>query len=164
MRKKIIARDPIADFQREETAARRVGKGQKCKCGESRPQALLVKSKHVICAECKRKKSGQSTFDEHHFAGKANDSITVPIPVNDHRSVLSVVQHDWPRETLENRGGSPLLASAAKIRGSADMILYLVEKTIRVAEMNEILHSFLEKKLGPKWWVKTEIEQFEPDR
>jgi hypothetical protein len=52
-------------------------------------------------------------MDAHHVAGKANSPITVPVPVNDHRACLSVAQADWPKSTLMNAHGSPLLAAAA---------------------------------------------------
>jgi len=41
----------------------------------------------------------------------------------------------------------------------------LVEKGLPwLAEMLEQLDEVLLKKLGPKWWVKTEIERFAPKK
>ena len=68
---------------------------------------------------------------------------------------------DWPKQTRENPDGSPLLASAACIRGFIDYLYYLIDKFLSwIPEMLEILHDFLVKKFGPKWWVNTELDQF----
>jgi len=77
------------DPTRKSIAARRVGIGSKCECGENRPLALIAGSKPMICAACKRRAQGRTTYDHHHPAGDANHRLTVPIPVNDHRAVLS---------------------------------------------------------------------------
>ena len=100
--KKKQERDPIAAFQRQSSAARRIGHGKKCKCGESRPLALVSGSNPTTCASCDREKRGQSSFDEHHPAGQANHPATVPVWVNDHRARLTEAQYDWPEETWEN--------------------------------------------------------------
>jgi len=83
--------------------------------------------------------------------------------VNDHRARLSVDQADWPKSTLMNAHGSPLLAAAACLRGFVDTVLYLIEQGLLwIAEMLEKLDEFLLKKLGPRWWRGTEVEQFAP--
>lgn len=103
-----------------------------------------------------------TTDDEHHPAGAANNPMTIPMPVNDHRAELSVAQSDWPKRTLENHNGSPLLAAAGCIRGYADTDFYLIEKLLlRRAEMLEALDAFLAQELGPEWWVGTELERFQ---
>jgi hypothetical protein len=157
-------RDPIQGYQRRATAARRVGKDKKCSCGEKRPEALISSSNPVICAACKRKKEGKTTMDDHHVFGKANDpTTTVIVPVNDHRAELSVAQQDWPKKTLENPDGSPLLSAAARIRGFVDYVIYLIEKGLLwVARMLEALDEFLESTLGVKWWCGTPLAQFVP--
>ena len=48
-------------------------------------------------------------YDKHHISGKANSDVTILVPVNDHRAQISVDQYDWPKRTLENPEGSPLL-------------------------------------------------------
>ena len=97
------------------------------------------------------------------MAGKANDPITVPVDVNDHRAELSSAQDDWPKETLENPSGCPLLAGAARNRGFVDTSVYLQEKQlIRNAEMMECLHEYMVKILGPEWWKNTPMEQYVP--
>jgi hypothetical protein len=76
---------------------------------------------------------------------------------------LSPAQEDWPKLTLKNPLGSPLLAGAACVRGFVDSILYLMEKgLIWIAEMLEKLDELLMKKLGPQWWLNSEIEQYAP--
>jgi hypothetical protein len=164
--KKKKERDPIAAFQRQSSAARRIGHGKKCKwCGESRPLALVPGSNPTICAACDRKKSGQSPFDEHHPAGQANHPATVSVWVNDHRAALSTAQYDWPEETWKNPTGSPILAGAACIRGYYDTSEYLLDDVvIRNVTLLERLDRFLTKKLGPNWWRGTEIEEFAPKR
>jgi len=163
--KKNAPRDPIASFEREARAARRVGEGSKCKCGEDKPLALIPGSNPIICAACQREKEEKSPFDNHHPAGEANDQTTTPIPVNDHRAVLSPKQYEWPQETWENPSGSPVLAGAACMRGYCETDTYLVASLlIPKAEMLEALHAFLIKQLGPNWWVGTEMERFAPKR
>src|SRR5579872_578251 len=98
-------RDPIKARQRKAVAARRVGENATCSCGEERPEALILGSDPIICAACERKTSGKKIMDNHHFAGEANNPLTVPVPVNDHRATLSVDQYDWPAKTLENPEG-----------------------------------------------------------
>ena len=72
------------------------------------------------------------------------------MPVNDHRAELSVAQHDWPKQTLQNPDGSPLLRGAACVRGFIDQFFYLIKKLLLwIPEMLEALDAFLAEKLGP---------------
>jgi hypothetical protein len=159
----LLERDPVASFARKAVAVRRVGKNAQCVCGEARPEALIAGSNPIICAECRRKKQGKSNMDKHHYAGKPNSPITIPIPVNDHRAHLSTAQYDGPKQTRENPDGSPLLAAAASIRGFTDTARYLIEKGLLwIADMLELLHAYLAKQFGPKWWLDTDLEQFMP--
>jgi hypothetical protein len=87
-------------------------------------------------------------LDNHHPAGKANSPVTIPIPVNDHRAILSVAQFDWPEETLENPNGDPYLRMAASIRGFMDMLAYLVDKLLR--PIAEVLEALAENNKSPK--------------
>jgi hypothetical protein len=164
--KKKNERDPIAAFQRQSSAARRIGQGKRCKwCGEHRPLALVPGSNPTTCASCERKKNGKSPFDRHHPAGRANHPATVSVPVNDHRARLSDAQYDWPDETWSNPSGSPILAGAASIRGYCETSDYLVcELLLRNVKMLERVDSFLKKRLGPNWWRDTEVEEFAPKR
>lgn len=155
--------DPIRTFQRKAKAARQVGKDARCACGETRPEALMKGSNPRVCAECSRKMKGHAIMDRHHLAGRANSGVTIPIPANDHRAVLSVAQYEWPRETLENPRGCPLLVTAGLIRGSIDLDSYLIDEFLRpTAHTLEILSAVLVKQLGPQWWHKTPLAEFAP--
>jgi hypothetical protein len=165
MSRKLPSRDATGAYRRKAVAARRAGLGVTCSCGENRPEALIPGMKPPMCAACRRVKIGQISRDDHHPFGRANSSIMLSVPVNDHRARLSVDQMDWPKETLRNPQGSPLLSAAACIRGFIDVVLYLIEEGLLwIADMLEILDDFQVKKLGPKWWVNTEIKQFAPKR
>lgn len=157
---------PIRKYQRKATAARRIGSDQECHiCGEKRPEALIAGSRPMICFACQRKKEGKSATDAHHPAGKSNSPVIVPLPVNDHRAELSKAQLNWPRETLENPNGSPLLAAAACIRGFRDTAMYLIEKLlVLIPDMLEQLNAFLIDKHGPNWWKNTNVDKFTPKR
>jgi hypothetical protein len=160
---RIPQRDPIAAQQRRTIAMRRVGKKARCACGEKRPEALMTNPKPVTCAACKRQKKGQMSDDNHHPAGKNNSPITIPVPINDHRAILSVEQQDWPRETLENRDRSPLLIAAACIRGFVDTALYLIESLLHwIADLLEELNILLIQRLGSKWWLNTKVSKTLP--
>jgi hypothetical protein len=51
------------------------------------------------------------------------------------------------------------------LRGFIDTTLYLIEKGLLwLAEMLEKLDQVLIRKLGPRWWVNTEVEQFAPKK
>jgi hypothetical protein len=156
-------RDPIAEFERETRAARRAGLGNKCKCGEDRPLALVPGSRPTICAACQRRKKGQSAFDNHHPAGQVNNPVTVTVNTNDHRASLTPKQYNWPKETFENPTGSPLRANAANVRGYCETSEHFVSLLlVPIAEILEALDPFLIKSLGPRWWVGTEMERFAP--
>jgi hypothetical protein len=165
MAKRMPQRDPEAAYQRKVAAERRFPPGSRCGCGERRPEALIPDSDPVVCAACDRAARGKSVWDNHHPAGRANSPITIPAPVNDHRAELSPAQYDWPKATLENCDGSPLLARAACARGFADTNAYLVEKLLLPhAEFCELLDAMLTEKFGPKWWRNMDIEKWSPKR
>lgn len=159
------ARDPIAVYQRKAKAKRRIGADRrKCVCGESRPEALMPGRNPMVCAACDRERKGHKIMDDHHPAGEANSSAAIPVPVNDHRAILSPAQYEWSAKTLENPEGSPLLAAAGCIRGFCDTVLYLIEKLLLwIADLLEKLDAYLTHKWEPKWWVSTELKQFEPE-
>jgi len=57
------------------------------------------------------------------------------------------------------------LSAAACIRGFIDTFLYLIEEGLLwIAEMLERIDAFQVKRLGPRWWLRTEIEQFAPKK
>jgi hypothetical protein len=163
MPRKLPQRDPEAAYRRKAAAARRFPAGSRCACGETRPEAFIPNSNRVICAACDRFARGKTTFDNHHPAGEANSPITIPAPVNDHRASLSPAQYDWPKATLENPTGSPLLARAGCIRGFVDTNGYLVEKLLLPhAEFCELMEEFLTEKYGPEWSRGMKLEKFKP--
>ncbi len=154
-------RNPVAHAARRARAQRRVGVGARCTCGESRPEALVAGSTPLICAECQRAAAGRPRTDAHHVAGRANDDTTVPVPVNDHRAILSPDQQDWPRDTLENPTGDPVLRAAACIRGVIDTIWYVLEHTLGwVAGFLEQLSAWLTQTHGNGWWQSTPLQAF----
>jgi hypothetical protein len=153
--------DPIGRAKRRSIAARRVGVGAKCEwCGENRPFALIAGSNPKTCVECMRRQKGHKTIDYHHPVGKANDSTTFRIGANDHAD-LTEAQRAWPKTTLENPDGSPLLAIAARHRGNSDLIDYLMKKPLlRSAPAIEDVDAFLTSYFGRKWWTKREYRNF----
>lgn len=160
---KLPQRDPEAAWVRNSITTRRVGPNAKCACGESRPQALIQNSNPKICHQCKREKDGKTIMDKHHVTGQANSPIRVAVPVNDHRAVLNVAQHDWPKLTRENPHKSPLLAFAGCVRGFVDTIVYLVNTLLRWGVlMLEALDAYLTKKYGSRWWIGTDLAKFAP--
>jgi hypothetical protein len=149
-------RDPIGTFARKSAARRRTGNRMRCVCGETRAEALIKNT--GICVECERKAKGHGVLDTHHVAGRANSSVVVRVPANDHRAELSDAQRDWPKATLENPRESPLLTAAACTRGFIDTARYLIEQLLSwVAEMLEILDEILVERLGPEWWLDTPL-------
>jgi hypothetical protein len=160
----LIPPDPRSAHRRGVVAARRAGIGNKCACGELRPEALISGRVPAVCFSCDRERLGWKKSDRHHLFGAANSPVTVSGPVNDHRACLSVWQQRWPQETLKNQYGSPLLAAAAKIRGFSDFVLYLMnEHLLPIAQMLELLDTTLRKKRGTKYWKKLKLEAFEPE-
>ena len=117
----------------------------------------------MICARCRRIKQGKSTIDEHHVGGKANDSTTIPIDINDHRAELSTSQQDWEAPILENPDGCPIIAAAGRIRGFADTVIYLLQQLVRsIPRMLVALSAYLKETLGARWWIGTPLESFAP--
>ena len=163
MKRKIPPRNPRAAHCRKILAARRVGSGAKCACGESRPEAFISKRRPVVCAKCERKSRGHSDVDNHHCFGRANSPLTIPVLVNEHRAALSTRQHDWPSRTLENPNRSPLLAGAAHLRGFADTVSYLMrEALLPTADLLERLDTTNKKKRSKNAGIRKKLKAFEP--
>jgi hypothetical protein len=99
------------------------------------------------------------------MVGRANHELTVPIPVNAHRSVLSEAQYDWPKHTLKNPNRSPLRAAAACTRGLIETVSYLLDELIRwIPDFLELLDEALTHHFGPRWWNTLQLESKEtPD-
>lgn len=152
MSAKTIQRDPIGAAKRKSVAERRVGIGAECACGENRPAALIAGSKPIICEECKRRKNGHNTYDNHHVAGKANHPFTIAIPANDHRE-LSEAQNDLSEAIRKNPFGSPLLSVAGAIHGLYNTIVRLLKNLLLwIPEYLEKLDACLTSLFGPTWW------------
>ena len=155
MRAKVPPRNPEAAYVRHDIAKRRIGRQRCVSCGEDRPEALIAGSKPMICAECQRKQQGKSVEDDHHPAGEANNPLTIPVPVNDHRAELNTAQQDWPRETRENSRGSPLLKAAGCMRGFIDTLYNLIKRLLGwIPDMLEQLDALLTKLFGERWWER----------
>jgi hypothetical protein len=122
------------------------------RCEEHDPFALSGVHPDLVCDEHLADELGHSWMQDHHLAGKANDAVTAPVPGNDHRQ-LSARQQLWPRDTLRNPDGSPLLRAAAALRGWLDILRLIIEKTVGwVPPLLESLDQALRDKLGPVWW------------
>jgi hypothetical protein len=161
----IPPRDPIGRERRKAVATRRQADQPRCvECGEDRPAALVAKSKPRRCAKCLRRRHGKSTLDRHHPPGRANHPLTIPVPVNDHRTELSEAQYDWSVATLDNPDRDPLLRGAACIRGFVDTLIYAArELLLWIAEFLEKLSAYLVEQFGRAWWRKTPLNAFTYD-
>lgn len=122
-------------------------------CGETSPFALSGTHPHLICDEHRADAAGRTWIEGHHVQGKANDpGDVVPTPANDHAEA-SELQRLWPRTTLRNQDGSPLLRAAAALRGWLDLLRLIIERTVGwIPELLEELDAWLRDQLGPRWW------------
>jgi hypothetical protein len=68
-------------------------------------------------------------MEDHHVAGRANSSVTVRIPGNDHRE-LSDKQFDWRKPMLENPNRKPAITIAARVQGYIEANEYLVRELL----------------------------------
>lgn len=158
MPSKGTSRNPVSTAKRRALAARRIGVGQACACGESDPLALVEGTSPIVCAKCQRLQGGKNPLDRHHIAGKNNHPATVSVPVNDHRKILSAAQYEWPKHMLQNPENSPVMAFAARIRGAVETIKYILDTVVSgIADLLYLLDGYLAQKLGPKWWLKSPI-------
>ncbi len=121
-------------------------------CGERHPFALTGVDPDIYCREHGAARLGRNWVEQHHPPGKSNAPETVTIPANDH-GVLSGEQQLWPRDTLRNPDCSPLLRAAAAIRGWADVLRLILERTVVwVPSFLERLDESLRQCLGDLWW------------
>jgi hypothetical protein len=132
-------RDPIRVHARNARAQRRVGQKAACGCGEQRPFALITGHVPPICFACDRIAHGRLPYEWNHVFGERNSNAQVRVPINNHRAVLSVAQYSWPPETLANPYGCPLLEAAARLRGRADVLQYMLDDSRASAERLEQL-------------------------
>lgn len=120
-------------------------------CDEICPFMLTGADPEIRCYEHELLRLGRPWLEDHHPAGRHNDPRTIPLPGNEHR-VLSELQYRWPRETLRNPDGSPLLIAAALVRGWADVLYVVLVIVAGVPLYLEQLDAFLREEIGPRWW------------
>jgi hypothetical protein len=121
-------------------------------CGESDPFALTLTPDGLRCYECQALAAGRPWTERHHPAGRHNHPTTVAIPGNDHR-VVDDHKTDWPRDTLRNPDGSPLLRAAGCLRGWLDTLRVIMDRTVGwIPPFLEQLDRWLTDLLGRGWW------------
>jgi hypothetical protein len=123
-------------------------------CLEGDPFALIGTHPRILCYEHLADAIGRSWVEGHHAQGKHNDpDDVVDTPANDHGVLSNGLQPLWPRETLRNPDGSPLLHAAAAIRGWLDILRLIIERTVGwVPPFLEALDAWLSERLGERWW------------
>jgi hypothetical protein len=121
-------------------------------CEETDPFGLTGVAPHIVCPEHLADAQGRSRVESHHVAGRHNDPCTIPTLANDH-GALSALQASWPRETLRNPNGSPLVRMAAWLRGWLDILLVIIDRSVgRIPAGLENLDALLTEHAGPDWW------------
>jgi hypothetical protein len=134
----------------------RLGAGARCeRCGATDLRVLPRPRGRVLCENCRLIGRGLSPYQRHHPAGRKNDSFIVLIPANDH-AVLSDMQNEWPRETLQNPKSDPLHLQAAWLRGRSNVLRHQAEEAEQQAKTLEDLAQFFSERAGEDWG-----EQFE---
>lgn len=120
-------------------------------CDEICPFMLTGADPEIHCYEHELLRLSRPWLEAHHPAGQHNDPRTVVVPGNDHR-ILSELQYRWPRETLRNPDGSPLLWAAALVRGWEDVLYVVVVLVAGVPLLLEQLDEWLRGRVGERWW------------
>jgi hypothetical protein len=114
--------------------------------------ALQRRDAELVCFACVAEEAGRLAVEGHHFAGKSNDSLRVPLPINPHRAV-SDEQLTWDPRTLRNSAGSGLRAAAAALRGRSAVERQMVARIDSwVPDWLEQLDEKLTERFGEKWW------------
>ena len=120
-------------------------------CAEICPFMFTGADPEIYCYEHALLRLGRPWLEQHHPAGRRNHPAKFATPANDHR-VLSELQLRWPRETLRNPDGSPLLQAAALLRGYLDLLYLVMVLTAVVPIFLEQLDEYLRLRLGGGWW------------
>ena len=120
-------------------------------CPEICPFMLSGVDPEIYCTEHEARRHGRPWLQAHHPPGQHNDPRTVLLPANYH-AIPSELQHLWPRETLRNPDGSPLLRAAALTRGLLDTLYLVMVIASEVPVLLEQLDAFLRERLGERWW------------
>ncbi len=148
-------RDSAGAWRRRTRAQRRAGVGAACAlCDERRPFALIYGRVPPCCYACDRVAHERPPYEDDHPFLRSNGELTIRVPVNDHRALLSVRQYEWPPETRENPDSDPFLASAARYRGLYNVIEYMLADCLKEAERLEQLSARMRRKYGPQWWCE----------
>lgn len=149
--------DEDQDDVRREAHLRRLGsRDPRCSvagCLESRPEALTGVYPRILCYEHAALGAGRAPSEAQHPQGESNDpTATVSVAGNDHR-VWDDPKRDWPRRTLRNPDGSPLLKIAAALRSLLDFLRLLLARLIGWAPpFLEWLDEALRARFGTRWW------------
>lgn len=141
--------------RRREAAYERLGtRTPKCRyCPETDPVVLTGAAPNIVCYQCQAVQAGKPPTEEHHLGGQHNHPFIVPIPANDHRR-LNDMQNDWPRDTLTNPDGSPLIGIVGLLRGAIDVLLLIIKGIlVRLPATLEDLNQKLTTYIGPAWWI-----------
>ncbi len=143
--------DDCLERLREQKRRRLGSRYPKCElCDEGDPLALTGLHPHILCGSCRA--ASQPALEAHHVAGRHNDPLTVNLPRNPHR-VITEQQTLWPRDTLTNPHGSPLLEAAAWLRGFLLLVRTLMERGLDwIPPLLEWIDQKLTTQLGQKWW------------
>lgn len=143
--------------ERREQRLRQLGtRSPRCRdCPEADPFALSGVHPDIVCYECLAIEQGRSLIEGHHVSGQASDpDDLIDLLGNDHRA-LSAAQSRWPRETLRNPDGSPLLRAAAAIRGWLEVLALILDRSVGwVPGFLEWLDATLRTAVGPTWWTE----------
>jgi hypothetical protein len=127
-------------------------------CGEDEPAALVGHVPNVRCYECAQSAAGRSGLEAHHYAGRANDPFTVPLPGNVHRIVSDEI-YTWPERTRLNPAGSGLRSAAAALRGRLSVERQMVERIDGpLIAYLEHLDERLTALHGDEWWLALGID------
>ncbi len=147
--------EPKNEERRREQDFERLGNREpKCNlCHERDPKALTGTHPDIYCAEHEAEIEGRTRIQGQHPPGKRNDPVTkLPTRANDH-VVWDEAKNDWPKWTLRNPDGSPLLRAAAAVRSVLDWFRLIIDRVLGwVPKFLEDLDTWLTENLGSDWW------------
>ena len=119
-------------------------------CKETDPLALTGTHPRSIATSTMLVKR-RPWLEAHHPSGRQMIRSTVEIPGNEHRVLSELQNATWPRETLRNPDGSPLLRAAAAIRGWLDLLWVVMHRTVGwVPASLEVLDAWLRERVGAR--------------
>src|SRR4051812_21033508 len=74
-------------------------------CAERNTRLLVPDKEPILCLDCLATARGRSAVEMHHFAGRKNSNLTVPLTRNQH-GIVSDLAYAWPQKTRDNPSGS----------------------------------------------------------